>query len=50
MTKQINTNKLNKPFFHNCYEYGHVWIIKETYDEIVSICSICGKIGDRRRK
>ena len=35
---------------HECWKYGHIWKIAEDTFYLTSICKICGKIGERKRK
>ena len=36
--------------FHDCYKYGHRFKITEDFNNYYSICEICGKIGEIRKK
>ena len=42
--------KIDMPIIHECYKYGHIWKIIEDGLYIISVCRICGKIGERKIK
>ena len=50
MNKIEGTQKRIQMIIHNCYEYGHIWKIIEEPFYYISVCRICGKIGDRKKK
>ena len=35
---------------HDCWKYGHRFKITEDFYNYYSICEICGKIGEIRKK
>ena len=50
MKPEFNVEQI---IIHECYKYGHIWEVKSIVNgfgkvEYVSVCRICGKIGDRK--
>jgi len=48
--REISKKNISMPIIHECYGFGHIWKLIEDTFYLTSVCRICGKIGERKRK